>query len=107
MFTPSQCLACGTHKDPGGFVDLIVDRPPDGRRYLCANCVQAAARTLGHVGPEVVAEWKNRIAAATAERDALLAKLDEERENKVVKLNDVLRIVEGRRGPGRPPKDVA
>ena len=110
MFTPTACLACGTHHDRHGFVDLLVDQPVSGRAYLCGNCTFQAARKVGCLDPVQSADLTARLAAATAEIGALNDQIAAERDTKVVSLADVKKLLEPapvKRGPGRPPKTTA
>ena len=106
VFTPTACLACGTHHDRNGFVDLLVDQPVSGRAYLCGTCTFQAGRKVGCLDPEQSANLTARLAAATAEISALNNQLETERAAKVVSLDDVKKLLEPavKRGPGRPPK---
>jgi hypothetical protein len=93
-----------THRDPDGFVDLLVDTPVNGRLYMCASCVEQAGRRVGMLPKANAQTLTDRLAdAANTVRD-LEQQLDVEKRNKLVSLDDVKTLV-GVRGPGRPRKE--
>lgn len=94
VFTPTQCLTCGTHRDQRGFVDLLVDQPVNGRAYMCATCLFQAGRVLRMLDPEQADRVTRRLGEANDRIGDLEAELAHERANKTVPLADALKMLE-------------
>lgn len=105
IFSPTCCATCMTHRDPGGFVDLLVDTPAAGRLYMCATCVERAGREVHMLSRGQADDLTGRLARQQQQIAALQDELEREKENKLVSLADVRTLV-GVRGPGRPRKDA-
>jgi hypothetical protein len=76
LLSPSQCVACRTHADPHGFVDLVAELPAYGRVYVCAGCLGMAAGRLGWVDPRVAGEMAEGLRAAEAHGRELTLELE-------------------------------
>lgn len=106
-FSPTCCVACSTHRHDRGFVDLAVEGPvfghdqagnpvvppgrdfaPSGRLYLCASCVDQAARKVGCLDPEQAQAFAEASARDANRIVELEARLAAEEANKVVSLAD-------------------
>lgn len=61
LLSPSQCVACRTHADPLGFVDLVAELPAYGRVYVCAGCLGMAAGKLGWIEPRVAQDLREQL----------------------------------------------
>ena len=93
VFPPTLCLACNTHSHPDGFVDLISEDPTGRRHYLCASCVYTAGQKVGCLSPVQADDLRERVAKAHEDLLDIQLELDEERENKVVSLADVKKLM--------------
>lgn len=88
----------------------MVDNPVSGRMYLCATCLDQAARVMGCLDPEQAQRLRNNLGAAEEKIKELEAALEEEKQAKVIDLQDLklfFRDKELRKSPaggGRPPK---
>lgn len=113
-FSPTRCCTCWTHKDPVGFVDLLVDdeavlgydevtalpvprvdlRPEDqtfGHLYICAGCLAQAAKLIGWASPERVAGLEALVDRAATIGEVLVEAVQHERATKVVSVDELLR----------------
>lgn len=118
QFSPTACVTCGTSSDPHGFVDLLVDtavqgfdedggfpihdpklaRPTIGHLYLCCTCLYQAANAAGCADPADKAMLEERLVVAADAITDLEAELDAERADKVVSLDDVRTLLDGKTG---------
>jgi hypothetical protein len=78
-----------THKDPKGFVDLLVDTVADGRLYMCATCLNTAGNQTGMLSKQQAETLTRRLTAANDEINKLQIALAEEKEDKFVTLPDL------------------
>lgn len=101
VFTPTHCIACMNHRDPDGFIDLLVELPI-GHLYLCANCTYQAGQRLGMLSPHQADDLTGRLATAQQDIETLQAELAAEREDKVVSLADVRKLISPRGGFTKP-----
>lgn len=92
IFTPTQCITCSTHASKDGFVDLVVDNV-EGRVYMCASCIEQAGRRVGMLAKREADKLAARVAEAHDAITALERELEAERENKVVPLADVKKLL--------------
>lgn len=98
--------------DRQGFVDLLVDNPVSGRMYLCATCLDQAARVMGCLDPEQAQRLRNNLGAAEEKIKELEAEVEFEKANKVMseqQMKHWFRDKELKRSPGaggRPPKPL-
>lgn len=92
-FSPTQCLACTTHKHPDGFVDLLAENALGHRMYLCAGCLYQAAQKLGCLSPTQGDDLARRLGDANGRIHGLETALEAERGNKVVSLDDVRKLL--------------
>jgi len=98
MFSPGHCHICGGSQ--GAMVDTGVDVPGDGRTYICLKvCVPLIARACRWLTPEQGDQLLERLGQATAEANELRDALERERDNRVVSLEDVLRLTGQAREP--------
>lgn len=93
VFSPTRCMSCNTHAHRDGFVDLVSEDANGFRHYLCASCVFTAAQKFGCLAPSQADELRHRLADAAEELLDVRAELEAERENKVVPLADVKRML--------------
>lgn len=91
-FTPGHCMICGGNQ--GKMIDTCVDIPGDGRMYLCLKtCVPLIAKACRWLTPEQGDALLERLGEATTEMTEAKAELERERENRVVSLDDALRMI--------------
>lgn len=88
VFSPTNCRTCMTHADKRGFIDTRAE-DANGHVYMCASCVDVAARLVGCLDPKQGDDLRHRLADASAAITALERELETERANKVVALADV------------------
>lgn len=107
VFSPTRCIVCHSSRDPGGFVDLMVDdipvdgwdengipvpsadRAEYGHAYECASCADQITTVNGGLDRSERARLEHRLAEAEAENEALKAALEQER-SKVERLVEYL-----------------
>lgn len=98
VFSPTECRTCMTHTDKRGFIDTRAE-DGNGHVYICATCVDVAARLVGCLDPKQADDLRHRVADAHNAITSLERELEAERENKFVSLADVRELVTPVRTP--------